>query len=203
MLKFSRMMEVGAPAPDFSLPDTNGKITGLSDFAGSRALVVAFICNHCPFVKHIIDGVAAAARDYQEKGVAFVAISSNDTAEFPEDAPEFMKAFAEQHGFIFPYLYDGDQKVALAFEAICTPDFFVFDGNQRLFYAGQFDDSRPNTGHPPLPGHAPMRTDLPVTGKDLRAAIDACLAGQAPPANPRPSAGCSIKWKEGNEPEWG
>lgn len=203
MLKFSRMMEVGAPAPDFSLPDPDGKIVSLADFAGSKALVVVFICNHCPFVKHMISGVLAAARDYRSKGVAFVAISSNDIDEFPEDSPAHMKTFAAEHGFTFPYLHDESQATALAYEAICTPDLFVFDGKQRLFYAGQSDDSRPNTGHPPLPGHAPMRTDAAVDAKDLRAALDACLAGAAPPANPRPSAGCSIKWKPGNEPEWG
>ncbi|MBL8549007.1 MAG: thioredoxin family protein [Hyphomonadaceae bacterium] len=203
MLKFSRMMETGAPAPAFSLPDIEGRIVSLSDFAGAKALVVAFICNHCPFVQHIIGGFVAAARDCQPRGVAFVAISSNDIAAFPEDSPQHMAAFAKQHGFTFPYLYDQTQQIALAYEAICTPDLFVFDGRQRLFYAGQFDASRPNTGHPPLPGHAPMRTDAPVDGRDLRRALDACFAGEAPLADAVPSAGCSIKWKPENEPSWG
>ncbi len=203
MLKFSRMMEVGAKAPDFELPDITGETVRLSDFDGAPALVVAFICNHCPFVAHIIDRFAEIAKSYAERGVAFIAISSNDVEFFPEDSPEDMAKFAKAHGFTFPYLYDETQDVALAYEAICTPDFFVFDGDQRLFYAGQFDSSRPNTGHPPLPGYAPMRTDLPVTGEDLRNALDLCLAGKAPPANPIPSAGCSIKWKDGKEPAWG
>lgn len=203
MLKFSRMMEREAPAPGFQLPDVDGEIVRLADFNGADALVVAFICNHCPFVKHIIDGFVDVAKAYQARGVAFVAISSNDIAAFPEDSPEHMAKFAEHHGFTFPYLYDETQQVTLAYEAICTPDLFVFDAKQRLFYAGQFDASRPNTGHPPLPGHAPMRTDLPVTGSDLRDALDRCLTGQEPPPNARPSAGCSIKWKDGNEPDWG
>ena len=202
MLRMSRMMALETPAPDFALPDTVGTLRTLADVRGEQGLVVAFICNHCPFVLHVINHFAASARGWQERGLGVVAISSNDTAEFPEDGAEFMPAFAHERGFTFPYLYDGDQQVALEYEAICTPDFFLFDGDMKLFYAGQYDASRPKIDRPPVPGLAPLRTDLPVTGEDLHRAVDALLSGAAPPPNQRPSAGCSIKWRQENEPSW-
>lgn len=203
MLKLSRMMEAGTPAPDFSLPAAQGGMRSLADFADGRALLVAFICNHCPFVLHVLDAFVATAREYQPQGLAVVAISSNDVVEFPEDGFEHMVAFAREHDLPFPYLHDATQQVALAYEAICTPDFFLFDGARRLFYAGQFDSSRPKIDRPPVPGMPPLRTDLPVTGEDLRRAIDAVLAGAPAPQPQRPSAGCSIKWKPEMEPVWG
>lgn len=202
MLRMSRMMPLGTPAPDFSLLDTTDKVRTLADVAGPKGLVVAFICNHCPFVLHVIDGFVDFAREYQRRGIGFVAISSNDIIEFPEDDFAHMKAFAIDRDLPFPYLHDHDQRIAIAYEAICTPDFFMFDADLRLFYAGQFDGSRPKIDRPPVPGLPPLRTDLPVTGEDLRAAADAMLAGAAPPQPQRPSAGCSIKWLEGNAPTW-
>lgn len=203
MLKFSRMLDHGAPMPTFALPGTDGKTCSNSDVHGENGTVVAFICNHCPFVLHVIDTFVEVANTYREKGVGFVAISSNDPAEHPEDSFDKMGTFAEDHGFRFPYLYDESQDVALAFNAICTPDFFVFDRHQKLFYTGQFDASRPNTGHPPLPGAPKLRTDLPVTGEDLRGALDALLEGKPAPEDAKPSAGCSIKWRPGKQPKWG
>lgn len=202
MLRFSRMLDLGAPMPAFSLPDTKGKIWTDRDFEGAAGVAVAFICNHCPFVIHIADALPKVADAYRERGVQFVAISSNDPAEHPEDSYENMAAFAKAHGFGFPYLYDETQDVALAFNAICTPDFFLFDRRRRLFYTGQFDSSRPKIDRPPLPGAPPMRTDLAVTGEDLRAAMDALLEGRAAIRDAKPSAGCSIKWKSGKEPSW-
>lgn len=202
MLRQSRQVDGGKRAPDFALPDTEGSVRTLAEFDASPALLVAFICNHCPFVIHIADAFAAFARDYAGRGLQVVAISSNDTAEFPEDGPEHMAAFAAQHGFTFPYLYDGDQSVALAYNAICTPDFFLYGPDRTLAYAGQFDSSRPRINRPPVPGLPPLRTDLPVTGEDMRAAVDAVLAGEPVPEPQRPSAGCSIKWREGVEPSW-
>jgi len=202
MLRMSRMLEQGTRAPYFSLPDTNGVLRTLTNVRGKKGLLVAFICNHCPFVLHLIDHFAASANDWQTDGLGVVAISSNDTAEFPEDGAEFMPAFARERRFGFPYLHDGDQQVALAYEAICTPDFFLFDGDLELFYAGQYDASRPKINRPPVPGLPRMRTDLPVTGDDLHRAVDALLAGEPPPAIQRPSAGCSIKWKPESEPTW-
>lgn len=202
MLRMSRMLERGTRAPEFSLPDTGAVLRTLEDVRGEEGLLVAFICNHCPFVLHLIDHFAASANDWQARGLGVVAISSNDTAEFPEDGAEFMPAFAQDRGFSFPYLYDADQQAALAYEAICTPDFFLFDRELKLFYAGQYDASRPAINRPPVPGLPPMRTDLPVTGEDLQRAIDVLLAGKEPPANQRPSAGCSIKWKPETEPSW-
>ncbi len=202
MLRMSRMMVPGTNAPDFSLPDTRGTLRTLADVRGETGLVVAFICNHCPFVLHLIDHFAARARTWAEAGVATVAISSNDIAEFPEDAESFMPAFVCAHGLDFPYLHDASQKTALAFEAICTPDFFLFDRDLKLFYAGQYDPSRPKIDRPPMPGLPPLRTDLPVTGADLQGAVDALLAGKDPPRDQRPSAGCSIKWKPDMEPAW-
>jgi peroxiredoxin len=202
MLRQSRMMALGTPAPDFLLADTEERNRSLADLRGKKGLLVAFICNHCPFVIHLIDHFVASARSWQEHGLGVVAISSNDTAEFPEDGVEHMPAFARDRAFTFPYLFDSDQKVALAYEAICTPDFFLFDGDLQLFYAGQYDLSRPKINRPPVPGLPPLRTDLPVTGEDLHNAVAALLAGDPPPADQRPSAGCSIKWKPENEPQW-
>ena len=201
MLRQSRQVDGGKRAPDFALPDTEGRIRTLAEFDAAPALLVAFICNHCPFVLHIADAFAAFARDYADRGLQVVAISSNDTAEFPEDGFEHMGPFAARYGFPFPYLYDGDQDVALAYGAICTPDFFLYGPDRTLAYAGQFDSSRPRINRPPLPG-VPLRTDLPVTGEDMRAAVEAVLAGQPVPEPQRPSAGCSIKWKEGKDPSW-
>jgi peroxiredoxin len=189
-LKQSRMVALGSPAPDFALPDVvSGRTVALADFASAPALLVAFICNHCPYVKHLRDGFLAFAREYQPKGLAVVAISANDPAAYPDDAPEAMAREAKSAGFTFPYLYDETQAVARAYEAICTPDFFLFDRNRRLVYRGRFDASRPGS-------------NVPVTGADLRAAVDAVLAGRAVPAEQHPSMGCSIKWKPGNAPAY-
>jgi peroxiredoxin len=184
----STMLPLGTAAPDFRLPDTNGKTVSLSDFKG-KPLVVMFICNHCPFVKHLRSGLAQLARDYQPRGAMFVGISSNDVEGYPADSPEKMKDEAKDAGYIFPYLYDESQAVAKAYRAACTPDFFLFDKDHRLVYRGQFDDSRP-------------KNNLPVTGQDLRAALDAVLAGKELGANQKPSIGCNIKWKSGNEPDY-
>ncbi len=186
----SRMIELGTPAPPFALPDPAGKVHHLDDFSGKPALLVAFICNHCPYVKHIMDDFAEFGREYGPRGLAIVAISANDAEAYPDDAPPAMAEVAARHGFTFPYLHDATQRVALAYEAICTPDFFLFDRDRRLVYRGQFDDSRPGSA-------------LPVTGADLRAAADAVLAGRAPASRQVPSMGCSIKWRPGNAPDWG
>ena len=179
----SVMLPLGTRAPDFTLPDTvTGRSVSLADFAGKKALLVMFICNHCPFVKHIRSQLAALGRDYSEKGVGIVAISSNDAANYPDDSPAKMKDEARAAGYTFPYLYDESQAVARAYQAACTPDFFLFDSARALVYRGQLDDSRPGNG-------------VPVTGKDLRAALDAALAGQPPLPTQRPSIGCNIKWK--------
>jgi peroxiredoxin len=189
----STMLSLGTPAPAFRLPDTRrgqgDRIVSLADFAGAPALLVAFICNHCPFVKHVRDTFVALARDYADRGVAVVAISANDVAAFPEDGPQRMGEEAATYGYGFPYLYDETQQVAQAYRAACTPDFFVFDKKRRLVYRGQMDDSRPGNG-------------LPVNGHDLRAALDAVLAGKPVSERQRPSIGCNIKWKPGNEPEY-
>jgi len=202
MLKLSQMNGHGTHAPDFSLPDTDGKIRTLAEFADSPALLVAFVCNHCPFVLHILDGFLEFAREYASKGLQVVAISSNETTEFPEDDFAHMKMLAVERDFPFPYLHDEQQDVALAYGAICTPDFFLYGPDRTLYYAGQFDASRPKINRPPLPG-VPLRTDLPVTGEDMRRAVDALLAGEAAPQPQRPSAGCSIKWLPGKTPSWG
>lgn len=203
MLKLSRQVDIGNPAPDFALPDTDGAIRTLAEFEAAPALLVAFICNHCPFVQHILDGFVDFARDYAAKGLQVVAISSNDPAEFPEDDPAHMRALAEAMDFPFPYLFDADQQIALAYGAACTPDFFLFGRERTLLYAGQFDSSRPKINRPPVPGLPPLRTDLAVTGEDMRRAVDAVLAGEPVPDPQWPSAGCSIKWKPENEPAWG
>lgn len=184
----STMLPLGTAAPDFRLPDVSGKTVGLADFKG-KPLLVMFICNHCPFVKHIRGGLAQLGRDYAPRGAAIVAISSNDLDNYPQDAPDKMKEEAKSAGYNFPYLYDETQAVAKTYRAACTPDFYLFDGDHRLVYRGQFDDSRPSNG-------------LPVTGKDLRAALDAVLGRKPVPGAQKPSIGCNIKWKSGNEPDY-
>ena len=178
----STMLPLGTVAPGFRLPDTDGKTVSLDDFKGAPALLVAFICNHCPYVKHVAAGLAALGRDLADQGVAIVGISSNDVLTYPQDGPEEMVAEARKHGWTFPYLYDETQDVARAFSAACTPDTFVFDGERRLVYRGQLDNSRPGN-------------DLPVTAADVRSAVDAVLAGQPVDADQRPSIGCGIKWR--------
>jgi peroxiredoxin len=185
----STMLELGTRAPDFHLPDTTGKMVALADFDRAPALLVIFLCNHCPFVKHIRAGVAELARDYQAKGVGVVAISANDANAYPADSPRMMALEAKDAGYTFPYLYDESQEVAKAYRAACTPDFFLFDRDKRLVYRGQMDSSRPHS-------------DVPVTGVDLRAALDAVLAGAPVAAEQKPSIGCNIKWRRGNEPEY-
>ncbi len=186
----STMLQLGTKAPHFRLPDPSGKWVSSDDFKGAPALVVAFICNHCPYVKHIRSRFAAIASEYQARGVAVVAINSNDVQNYPEDSPEKMAEEIRTVGYRFPYLYDESQDVASAYQAACTPDFYLFDGERRLVYRGQFDGSRPKNG-------------IPVTGVDLRAALDAVLAGKPVPAEQKPSLGCNIKWKAGKEPRFG
>ena len=185
----STMLPLGTRAPDFRLPDPSGRVWARDDFAGAPALLVMFLCNHCPYVRHIRDALASATREFQERGVAVVGINSNDITAYPDDAPERMEEEARAVGYEFPYLFDETQGVASAYRAACTPDFFVFDGGRRLVYRGQFDDSRP----------ANRRN---VTGADLRAAIDAVLTGRAVTLEQQPSMGCNIKWKPGREPDW-
>lgn len=176
------MLPLGTPAPDFRLPDTSGKMTSLGDFKSAPALAVFFICNHCPYVKHIQAGLAQFARDYQARGAAIAAISSNDVKNYPQDSPARMAEEAAAAGYTFPYLYDESQAAAKAYQAACTPDIFLFDAGRKLVYRGQFDGSRPGNG-------------VPVTGKDLRAAMDAVLARKPVPERQTPGAGCNIKWK--------
>jgi peroxiredoxin len=183
------MLPLGTPAPDFSLPNIDGRTVSLAEVAGAKGTLVMFICNHCPFVKHVADQLAALGRDYAPRGVGIVAISSNDVATHPADSPEQMVHEAEQRGYVFPYLYDQTQEVARAYHAACTPDFFLFDGSRKLVYRGQLDSSRPGNG-------------IPVTGADLRAALDVVLAGRPVAADQIPSLGCNIKWKPGNEPPY-
>lgn len=185
----STMLPLGTAAPDFSLVNVDGRTVSLSDFGQAPALLVIFMCNHCPYVIHVSDQLAQLGRDYLARGVAVVGISSNDVSKYPADSPEQMVAEAEQRGYPFPYLYDPTQEVAQAYRAACTPDFFLFDAKQKLVYRGQLDSSRPGN-------------DIPVTGEDLRAALEAVLSGQAPPQDQTPSLGCNIKWKEGNEPDY-
>lgn len=176
------MLPLGTKAPGFRLPDPHGKLVSLDIFTGAPALLVAFICNHCPYVKHIRTSFASFAREYQARGVAIVGINSNDVANYPDDSPEKMAEEIVAAGYTFPYLYDESQEVAKAYRAACTPDFFLFDREQRLVYRGQYDDSRP-------------KNNLPVTGADLRAAVDAVLTGQPVAEDQKPSVGCGIKWK--------
>jgi peroxiredoxin len=185
----STMLPIGTQAPDFSLPNVDGRILALADVVGAKGTVVMFICNHCPFVKHVADQLAALGREYMPLGIGFAAISSNDVSSHPADSPEQMVREAEERGYPFPYLYDETQDVAKAFHAACTPDFYLFDATRKLVYRGQLDPSRPGSG-------------VPVTGADLRAALDALLAGKPPVADQVPSLGCNIKWKPGREPAW-
>jgi len=185
----SQMLPLGTVAPGFRLPDADGKMHSLDNAAGSRALLIMFICNHCPFVKHVADELARLGTEYQPKGVAVFAINSNDVDNHPEDGPEKMKAEAIRRGYTFPYLLDAGQDVARAYEAACTPDFYLFDADRKLVYRGQLDGSRPGN-------------DIPVDGSDLRRAIDAVLSGQPVPDEQVPSLGCNIKWKPGNAPAW-
>lgn len=184
----STMLPLGSKAPAFRLPDTDGGVVALEDFKDAPALLVVFLCNHCPYVKHVQHGLAALVKEYQARGLAAVGISANDVANYPEDSPERMKTEKAQVGYTFPYLYDETQEVAHAYQAACTPDFFLFDRTGSLVYRGQMDGSRPGNG-------------VPITGEDLRAALDAVLSGR--PVNPdqKPSLGCNIKWRLGNEPK--
>ena len=185
----STMLPLDTKAPAFSLPDIDGKQVSLADFADAPALLVIFMCNHCPYVKHVAGGLATLAKEYQRRGVAVVGINSNDVASHPDDSPEKMAEEVKARGYTFPYLYDATQAVAKAYRAACTPDFFLFDKNQALVYRGQFDSSRPKTA-------------IPVTGDDLRKALDAVLAGKSLPSQQIPSIGCNIKSKPGNEPDY-
>jgi peroxiredoxin len=185
----SMMLELGTPLPSFRLPDFNGNFISSDDFHGAPGLLVVFICPHCPFVGHIRKDFAEFARQYQSKGLAILTINSNDNIAFPDDSPEGMRNEAARAGYTFPYLVDETQEVAKAFHAACTPDFFLFDSNRRLVYRGQFDDSRP-------------RNSVPITGSDIRAAADAVLQNHTPSLDQKPSIGCNIKWKLGNEPAY-
>jgi len=185
----STMTPLGTVAPDFQLPDTTGKLVSAHDMRDAPALLVTFICNHCPFVKHIRAGLAQFAREYQARGLAIVAINSNDAKSYPDDSPTKMAEEVRRAGYTFPYLYDETQAVAKAYGAACTPDFFLFDRERRLVYRGQFDDSRPGSNRP-------------VTGADLRAACDAVLAGRPVAPDQKASIGCNIKWKAGSEPSY-
>lgn len=185
----STMMELGTKAPDFKLFDTvNNQLVSLDDFNNAKGLLVVFMCNHCPYVKHILDEFVVTARDLQQKGIGVVAISSNDVENYPDDSPVKMASEARKRQFSFPYLYDGTQEIAKAYRAACTPDFFLFDENDELVYRGQFDDSRPGN-------------DKPVTGSDIREAVDLLFDGKVK-EDQKPSIGCNIKWKKGNEPDY-
>jgi peroxiredoxin len=185
----STMLALGTEAPNFSLPTADGRYVTRDDVAGSMGLLVMFICNHCPYVIHVRDQLAKIGQDYTAKGIGIVAISSNDVENHPDDSPDKMAEMAKECGFTFPYLYDESQDVAKAYSAACTPDFFLFDGTMKLVYRGQLDGSRP-------------KNDVPVTGGDLRSAIDALVSGARIPDDQIPSLGCNIKWKAGNEPAY-
>lgn len=186
----STMMPLRTSLPGFSLTDAvTGRTVTERDIAGERATLVMFLCNHCPYVKHVLGEIGRLTSDYSGRGVGVVAINSNDIAKYPQDGPDHMKELAKAEGWKFPFLLDASQSVAKAYQAACTPDFFLFDEDRKLFYRGQLDDSRPGSGKP-------------VTGRDLRAALDAALLGGVPPAEQRPSAGCNIKWKPGNAPAY-
>jgi peroxiredoxin len=186
----STMLALGTEAPDFSLRDVvSGDKVSLSDYADKTGVLVMFICNHCPYVKHVRSELAQIGRDYADSGIGIVAISANDPEVSPGDSPEMMKKEAETHGYVFPYLFDETQDVAAAYTAMCTPDFFLFDPDRKLVYRGRMDESRPDSG-------------IPVTGKDLRAAMDAVLAGDSVADEQLPSMGCSIKWAEGRQPAY-
>jgi peroxiredoxin len=183
------MLPLGTKAPDFTLPDTAGKRVSLSDFPEARALLILFMCNHCPYVKHVRAGLAQLARDYLPRGVTIIGINSNDATNYPADSPAKMAEEVKTAGYLFPYLFDETQKVAKAYRAACTPDFFLFDKGKTLVYRGQFDDSRP-------------ANNIAVTGNDIRTALDAILAAKPVSAHQKPSIGCNIKWKAGNGPEY-
>jgi peroxiredoxin len=183
----STMLALGTPLPPFRLPDLDGAMVSADDFRGAPALLIAFICNHCPFARHVRQEFSRFATEYQQRGLAIVGINSNDIEAFPEDGPEGMRRESDEASYSFPYLFDEGQDVAKAFHAACTPDLFLFDRSGRLVYRGQFDDSRPGN-------------QIPVTGRDLRAAADAALAGRPVPSTQKASVGCNIKWKAGNEP---
>ncbi len=185
----STMLELGTEAPDFSLPDVNGKQVSPTDFADAPALLVVFMCNHCPYVIHVADELARLAEEYQRRGVAVVGINANDTSTHPQDSPENMAKEVERRGYKFPYLFDESQEVAKTYRAACTPDFYVFDRRRKLVYRGQMDSSRPGRG-------------VPVTGEDLRAALDAVLDDRPVPPDQKPSMGCNIKWRRGHEPDY-
>jgi peroxiredoxin len=185
----STMLPLGTTAPAFSLPDCRGGVVSLEDFSQLPVLLVIFMCNHCPYVKHVQKPLAALVKEYQARGVAVVGISSNDVSSHPQDSPQDMARVAEEIGYTFPYLYDESQEVAKAYRAACTPDFFLFNSKRKLVYRGQMDASRPGN-------------DIPVTGSDLRRALDAVLAGKPVAGEQRASLGCGIKWKPGNEPDY-
>ncbi|MGM3306856.1 thioredoxin family protein [Anabaena sp. WFMT] len=190
VLTASTMLQLGTKAPDFNLPEVvSGETISLTNFANKKALLVMFICQHCPFVKHIQKELAQLGKDYFNSNLGIVAISANDAQNYPNDAPESLKAMATELGFKFPFCYDETQATAKAYTAACTPDFFLFDSENKLVYRGQLDDSRPSN-------------NKPVTGADLRAAIEAVLADQPVPSEQKPSVGCNIKWKSGNEPNF-
>jgi peroxiredoxin len=185
----STMLELGVKAPEFSLPDTEGNIISLNSLKVEKGILIMFICNHCPYVKHLNEALVEFANDYKKEGIECVAISSNDIENYPQDAPVHMKELVKEYQFPFPYLYDESQEIAKAYKAACTPDFFMFDEDLKLFYRGQFDDSRPGNSQP-------------VTGIDMRNAANALLKGKSYPDKQIPSMGCNIKWKKGNEPEY-
>lgn len=185
----STMLPLGTPAPDFALPQPDGTLYRLETDADAKALLVVFMCNHCPFVVHVAEELARLGAELPGRGVAMIGISANNVAKYPADSPEKMVETAAQYGWTFPYLYDEDQSVAKAYRAACTPDFYLFDGDRKLAYRGQLDDSRPGNG-------------VPVTGADLRAAVDAVLAGEPVPEPQVPSIGCNIKWIPGSEPAY-
>ena len=182
-------LQPGEIAPDFTLPDFTGNMVSRADAMGPQGLLVVFACNHCPFVVHLADALAGAARDFSTLGVGTVVINPNDLENYPQDGPEPMREFAAKHGWDFPYLLDESQAVARAYGAACTPDFFLFDGGGGLFYAGQFDDTRPRSG-------------MQAHGGDLREAVRRMTSGEGPMVRPYPSSGCNIKWKDGNRPDW-
>ncbi|TDU66534.1 AhpC/TSA family protein [Prosthecobacter fusiformis] len=184
----TRILPLGSIAPEFELPDATGQTFTLDDVRGPRGLLVMFVCNHCPFVIHLASALSAFAKELDTQGIGVVAINSNDIEKYPADAPDKMLAFSAQYDWQLPYLYDSDQSVAHAYVAACTPDFYLFDGELKLAYCGQFDSSRP-------------KNTTPITGDDLREAVRAMLAGEAPLSTQRPSTGCNIKWKPGNEPD--
>jgi peroxiredoxin len=185
----STMLPLGTPAPDFNLPDPTGRNVSMSDFKDKTALLVMFICNHCPYVKHINRELSQLGRDYQNRSVGMVAINANDIERYPEDAPDKMAREIASMGYVFPYVLDETQKIAQAFQAACTPEFYLFDRSRKLVYRGQFDDSRPGNS-------------VSVTGRDLRAALEAVLAGRPVSASQSPGIGCNIKWKPGHEPRY-